>query len=208
MTHHEHQQEGQTSQQGQQLQQPQQTPESPQSSQIGGGQFGSSQQMSGGQPMGGQQVSGQQQGGQSMGGQQMGGQQMGLRLQDVQSPQERAALDAVVHGVEVCGFCADQCIQEADPHMVECIRRCEDVVELGETVLALLPRQSPQAGPVLQAFQQAAQACAQECGQHQHAHCQDCARVLWQAVDAIQQYLGQGGQQMAQQQQTQPTTQF
>lgn len=128
-----------------------------------------------------------------------GGQQMGMRLQDVQSQQERAALDAVVHSVEVCGFCADQCIQEADPHMVECVRRCEDVVELGETVLALLPRQSRQSQPVLQAFQQAAQTCAQECAQHQHAHCQDCAQALGQATSAIQQYLGQGGQAMDQQ---------
>ena len=144
--------------------------------------------------MGGQQVRGGQQ--MSGGRQQRGDQQMGMRLQDVQSPQKRAALDAVVHSVEVCGFCADQCIEEADQHMVECIRLCEDVVELGETVLALLPRQSRQSRTVLQAFQQAAQACAQECSQHQHAHCQDCARALDRATNAIRQYLGQGGQQM------------
>lgn len=182
MTHHMHQQEGQPAQQTQQM-------GSGGGQQMGGGQrpsSGGSQQTGGQQMSGGQQPSG-------------GGQQMGVRLQDVQSPQERAALDAVVRSVEVCGFCADQCIQEADQHMVECIRLCEDVVELGETVLALLPRQSRQSRTVLQAFQQAAQACAQECSQHQHTHCQDCARTLGQATSAIWQYLGEGGQQMGQQ---------
>lgn len=184
MTHHVHQQGGQSTQQTRQA--------------------GGSQGTSGGQQTGGglQTSSGQgMESAQQMGG----GQQTGMRLQDVQSPEERAVLDAVVHSVEVCGFCADRCIQEADPHMIECVRLCEDVVELGETVLALLPRQSRHAQPVLQTFQQAAQACAQECAQHQHAHCQDCAQALGRATSAIQRYLGQGGQGMGQQMGQQPS---
>ncbi len=122
--------------------------------------------------------------------------------------QTRTALHEVAQAVQVCGWCADQCIQDADPNMIECIRLCEDVVELGETVLATAPRSSRYTTQIVQAFQQAAQECAQECGHHQASHCQECASVLPQAVSATQQLTqgqqmgGQqaGGQQMGGQQ--------
>lgn len=122
--------------------------------------------------------------------QQQTGTQQGIRLSDVQSPQERQALDAIQEATAVCEWCADQCIQEANPSMVECIRLCEDVSELGETALALVPRNSRQSTAILSAFQQCAQQCAQECAQHNRGHCQECAQVLQQAVDATSQLLG------------------
>lgn len=126
------------------------------------------------------------QAGQQLGGQQgMGGQQMQGRL----SPQQRSALTNVAQAVEVCGWCADQCIQEANPNMIECIRLCEDVVELGETVLALAPRNSRFTQSVVQSFQQAVDACGQECSSHQAGHCQECARVLSQVANSTQQLL-------------------
>ncbi len=133
-----------------------------------------------------------------------GGQQggMGLALQDVETPDQRAAVDSVSRAIQVCGWCADQCIQAADPNMIECIRLCHDVAELGETVLSLLPRNSRYSQQILRAFEQAAQACAQECGQHNHAHCQECAQVLPGAAQAVQQFqasLRQQGQQPQQQ---------
>lgn len=131
-----------------------------------------------------------------MGGQGRGGQQMQGRL----SAQQRSALTNVTQAIEVCEWCADQCVQEADPSMIECIRLCEDVAELGETALALAPRNSRYTQSVLQAFQGALQACAQECGRHQHAHCQECAQVLSQvtrAVQPLQQQPQQQSQQMA-----------
>ncbi len=118
--------------------------------------------------------------------------------------QTRSALHEVAHAVQVCGWCADQCIQTADPNMIECIRLCEDVVELGETVLATAPRSSRYTAQIVQAFQQAAQECAQECGHHQASHCQECASVLPQTISATQQLATQGqqvgGQQMGGQQ--------
>lgn len=145
------------------------------------------------QPIGqqsGQRPQGQQQTGQQS---QMGGhsqmQQRGQRLQDVQSPQHEAAMDYVARAIQVCEWCADQCVQEANPNMRECIQLCEDVSELGETVLALVPRQSRYAPTILQTFDQAARACAQECSQHQAAHCQDCAEVLGQTANAVGQFL-------------------
>jgi len=120
-----------------------------------------------------------------------------------QLPQQyRQVLDSVSQAVQVCGWCADQCIQQADPHMIECVRRCEDVVEIGETLLALAPRNSRMTGEIARAFVQAAQACGQECGQHRESHCQECATVLDGAAQSVQQFTGQqfSGQQFSGQQ--------
>lgn len=163
-----------------------------------GHQTGMGQQPGMGQQTGTSQQpqTGQQSGQQSQYQQSGGGQQLkGLARQDVETPAERQAIEDVERAIQVCGWCADQCIQEADPMMVECIRLCEDVTELGETTLAMVPRSSRFTQSVLQTFQQAAQACAQECSQHSHAHCQECAQVLDQAVQSIQQLSAQGGQQ-------------
>jgi len=143
-------------------------------------------------------------------------QHMNRSFWDVQTPQEQSAIDGITQSIQVCSWCAEQCIRDANPGMIECIRLCHDVAELGEVAQVLLPRQSNFAPQVLQTFMQAAQACAQECAQHQHVHCQDCAQVLNQAVDSIQQYLQsqqgtmqQGGQQQfGGQQQRQMDRQF
>ncbi|MHB9286521.1 four-helix bundle copper-binding protein [Halobacteriales archaeon Cl-PHB] len=118
----------------------------------------------------------------------------GYRLSDVQSPQERQALDVIQHAIATAEWCADQCIEEANPGMVECIRQCEDVSEIGEAALTLVPRKSRQSSAILSTFQQTAQSCAQECVQHDRAHCQECSQVLQQAAQAASQLL-QGGQQ-------------
>ena len=144
------------------------------------------------------------QGGQTFGqwsgqlGGQQGGQSMGQRWQDVETPQEHEALYGILQAIETCEWCADQCIQLADQNMVECIRRCEDVSELGETVLALQPRRSPYAQSVMSTFLQAAQQCAQECSQHSHSHCQECAQVLGQTIEDTQKLLASSGQQSMQ----------
>ena len=150
--------------------------------------FGQQQYQSG---QGGQTV-GQWSG--QLGGQQ-GGQSMGQRWQDVETPQEHEALYGILQAIETCEWCADQCIQHADQNMIECIRRCEDVSELGETVLALQPRRSPYAQSVLSTFLQAAQQCAQECSKHSHSHCQECAQVLGNTITDTQQLLSSFGQQ-------------
>jgi len=114
--------------------------------------------------------------------------------------QYRTSLNSVAQAIQVCGWCADQCIQMADPNMVECIRLCEDVVELGEAVLATVPRSSRYSDQLVQAFQQAAQECARECGRHQSSHCQECANTLPQAISATQALIGFGQQGLGQQQ--------
>lgn len=154
---------------------------------------GAMQQSGGTQQSGGMQRPGgmQQPGGtQQSGGMQHGaGGEMGLRLSEVETPEQRMAVEDIGRAIQVCGWCADQCIQLADPTMVECIQYCEDVTELGEVALALLPRGSPYTASVLQTFAEAARACAAECGQHHHAHCQECAEVLGTTVETVDQLL-------------------
>ena len=140
------------------------------------------------QQQGGQVQHPQQQGGQVQQQFAQGGQQMGQRLQDVESPQQQTAIHDITWAIEVCEWCANQCIQLEDPNMAECIRLCEDVSELGETAITLIPRKSRFAHQHLQVLQQALQACAQECSQHHHAHCQECAEVLPQTIQSIQQF--------------------
>lgn len=130
--------------------------------------------------------------------QQAGGQAMGQQTNGRLPAQKRDAITSVAQAIAVCGWCADQCVQEANPNMIECIRLCEDVVELGETLLALAPRNSRYSQSVAQTFQQAAQACAQECSRHQHDHCQECAQVLPQVANSTQQLLQSPGQQATQ----------
>jgi hypothetical protein len=109
--------------------------------------------------------------------------------------QSRHLADSIARAVEVCGWCADECIRESNPQMTECIRLCHDVTEIGETALAMVPRNSRYGQSILQTLQQAVQACAQECGQHDRDHCQECARVLGDTIQTIQQEMGapQGG---------------
>ena len=126
--------------------------------------------------------------------------QTGQRYQDVISPQDQAAIENLARAIQVCEWCADECVQLADPNMIECIRLCEDVSALGQTALTLTPRRSQHTQQHLQTVLQAVQACAQECSQHQHTHCQECAQVLGQAAQSIQQSLQQStppGQQLS-----------
>ena len=107
--------------------------------------------------------------------------------------QYRQSLDAVAQAIAVCGWCADKCIESANPNMVACIKLCEDVVEIGETLLALGPRSSQFTPELAQTFERAAQACAQECGSHSDSHCQECASVLPQAAQMVYGLSGRGG---------------
>lgn len=132
---------------------------------------------------------------QQPGGSAQSPQQVGVRYQDATNPQDQTAVNDLAWAIQVCEWCADQCIQHADPNMIECIRLCQDVSDLGRAALGLMPRHSRHAQQHLQTVLQAVRACGQECSRHQNAHCQDCAQALNQAGQSIQQCMQQGGQQ-------------
>jgi len=150
---------------------------------------------SGGQQFQPQATTQQSQGMTGTGAQQGTGQRGSKTMSNTLPDAQWTGLTSVAQAIAICEFCADQCIQEASPHMIECIRLCEDVADLGKAVLSLVPHQSRNAQPVVSAFEQAVQACAQECGQHQHAHCQECAQVLDGTLDATYQLTQAGGMQ-------------
>jgi hypothetical protein len=53
--------------------------------------------------------------------------------------------------------------------MIECIRMCEDIVEVGEALLAVAPRSSRCTADLARTFARVARACARECGQHRES---------------------------------------
>lgn len=127
--------------------------------------------------------------GQGTAGRQASGQGIGLTLDDVLTGEMRLALEDFAETAQVCEWCADQCIAEADPMMVECIRLCRDVADLARLNLALLARDSIFGPDVAEPFATAAEACADECAQHRHDHCQECARVCRQAAASTREML-------------------
>ncbi len=127
-------------------------------------------------------------------------QQQGTTFGEVLTGEMRVALMDFVRSLQVCEWCADQCIAQGDPQMTECIRLCRDVSDIAALNVQLLSRQSPFGAGVAEEFIEVATACADECARHQHTHCQECARVLRRAVRSTEDLLrsvGGGSGQMA-----------
>jgi len=125
------------------------------------------------QPMGTTQLTQQQRG-------------IGLRFAEGVPQETQAVINSFVESIKLCEWCADQCLDEG-PEMAECVRLCRDVEELGSVTVKLLSRNSPFAYDVASQFMTVAQACAHECSRHEHAHCQDCAQQLDNALMTAQQ---------------------
>lgn len=149
-------------------------------------------------PQPAQQVQSPQQGQQFQSGQQSDG-----TLEQSLLPEMQQALQQFFEAAKVCEWCADRCAEEGQG-MAECIRLCRDVADIASLNARFIARDSA-AGPELaEVFTRFAQECARECARHPHGHCQDCARVLGQAVQSVQQMLqslqSAGGEQQLTQQ--------
>jgi hypothetical protein len=181
-------------------------------SQTGGQRQPQSQQGFGtqGQPpqqgIGGQQGFGQQQQQQfPQQGQQR--QQMEGTLDQALSSEMQQGLQLFFEAAKACEWCAERCVGEG-PQMAECLRLCRDVADLASLNARFVARDSVFGPELAQLFITTAQECAQECAQHSHQHCQECARVLGQAIETTQnmlqsfQSMSGGGQQQGMQTQT------
>lgn len=163
---------------------------SQQTGQQAGGQLQTGAQgQTGGQLQAGQQIGQQSSGSRSA-------QEMEMTRQEGLSGTHQEALQGIAEAIQVCAWCADQCVQEASPEMTQCIRLCEDVAELGEAAHVLLARNSQYSTPLLGTLRQAMEACANECARQAHGHCQDCATTLDRVANSITQFTGQTGQQL------------
>ena len=121
----------------------------------------------------------------------------GMTIDQALTPEMRTALYGFVEAAKVCDWCAEQCLDEG-PGMAQCVRMCRDVVDLAELNFKFLARDSVFGSEVATTFVEAATECAQECSRHSHPHCQECARVLDQSVQSVNEMLnsfaGGGGQ--------------
>lgn len=117
---------------------------------------------------------------------------VGATLDESLSAPMRMALDDAVASMEVCEWCADQCIDEG-PEMSRCIRLCRDVADLARVSATFIARNSIFGPSIARTFADAAQECARECEQHPHDHCQECARVLTRAVQTTEELLATTG---------------
>ena len=122
------------------------------------------------------------------------------QLEQALSPELQQALQQFVEAAKVCEWCADRCADEGRM-MAECLRLCRDVASIASLNARFVARDSSFGPELAQTFISAARACAMECAQHEHQHCQDCARVLGQAIETTQRMLqslqpgGHGSQQ-------------
>ena len=106
------------------------------------------------------------------------------------APQDyRSLLDALARCVAACEYCADACLDEADPKMmVACIRTDRDCADICRLTAAFIARNSPHAKHIIKECIEICQKCADECGHHQHDHCQQCAQVCRECVAACKEY--------------------
>lgn len=142
-----------------------------------GGEMGQHEQMGGGQMEHG---AGGQMAEQPM--------RMGMEVEDNLTGDMRIALYDAHTAVKACEWCADQCIDHGQ-RMARCARLCRDVADIGSTVERFMARNSLFMPDIAAMFINVAEECAMECEQFEDAHCQDCAKELWRAVDTMDRVL-------------------
>ena len=91
---------------------------------------------------------------------------------------------------KACNTCFDACLNEDHVQMMaECIRTDRDCADICGIVLSFTQRESRLLPELITACIKACQLCASECGQHDHDHCQACAKVCRECEAACQTYL-------------------
>ena len=138
---------------------------------------------------------------------QQGHQQQSRSADAGQLPQQyRQSLSAVAQAIEVCGWCADKCI-ETGPEMAECARLCNDLADIAELNEKLIARDSINGPEVAETFLRVAQQGMPILQQYQQTpHVQETLQAVEQATETTNRLLSsiggqQGFQEMAQQMQ-------
>ena len=95
--------------------------------------------------------------------------------------EERECLENCFEATEVCEWCADECLGDAD--MEECARLCRDVADIASTHARFMARNSNYDTQLAELNAELCEACADECDQHDAEHCQVCADVLRECAE-------------------------
>jgi len=98
---------------------------------------------------------------------------------------ERECIELCNEAVEVCEWCADECLGDSD--MEECARLCRDVVDIASLHARFMARDSQFSQHLAEACAEACEACADECSKHDANHCQVCAEVLPECAESCRQ---------------------
>ncbi|WP_436931936.1 four-helix bundle copper-binding protein [Halosimplex halobium] len=104
------------------------------------------------------------------------------------SDEQRECIENCNEATEVCEWCADECLGDAD--MEECARLCRDVADLASLHARFLARDSQFSSTLAEACADACEACAEECSQHDADHCQVCADVLQECAESCRKLAG------------------
>lgn len=90
--------------------------------------------------------------------------------------------------IAACNFCASACLKEEHVHMLaQCISNNIDCAEVCRTSAILLARNSKHGKHLLKECIELCETCAAECEQHEHDHCQACARACRECAEACRQ---------------------
>jgi hypothetical protein len=104
---------------------------------------------------------------------------------DRPSDDQREYIENCNEATEVCEWCADECLGDADTE--ECARLCRDVADLTSLHARFMARGSGYSDTLAEACAEACGACADECSQHDAEHCQVCADVLRECAESCRQ---------------------
>ena len=86
--------------------------------------------------------------------------------------------------------CLNECLAEDESNMmIDCIRLDRECMEFCSNLEQAIIRQSPYAKELAKLCLKVCEACAQECQKHDHKHCQYCADICLQCMEACKTYL-------------------
>lgn len=99
-----------------------------------------------------------------------------LSKNDRLSEEQRECIETCTETVEVCEWCADECLGSEE--MEKCARLCRDAADVASLHARLMARGSNYSPQLAEACAGVCEECAEECRRHDADHCQTCADVL------------------------------
>lgn len=89
-----------------------------------------------------------------------------------------------------CNYCADACLDEDNVgKMVECIRTDRVCAEICAALNQILAIDYKDIVSLINYCIDVCKDCARECGNHDHKHCQECAKACTDCAKACEDFL-------------------
>ncbi|GAB2322510.1 four-helix bundle copper-binding protein [Alkalibacterium sp. m-11] len=92
----------------------------------------------------------------------------------------KKVMDATYECMQACNNCFDACLKEEHLDMMrECIRLDRECADICQMVLSFSGREGSLRNDLVSLCGTICQACGKECEQHDHDHCQECAKACF-----------------------------